>query len=432
HELCRTRSIDFNWDHTYGQKLKTKSGKIYQGTLLEHLLIENLVQFFNVGNHNYIRLESGDWNDGLDMAREFGESVAFTTMYAHNLEILSDLLLKIGKKRIKIAKEMKLLLSKINYGNIKGKNRVLNTYLERTKSEVSGEQVSIDVSALASDLKNKSELIKEHIRKQEWMKSGFFNGYYDNKKQRVEGSKSGRLRMMLASQVFPIISGVAKDQQVKKLIKSVDKYLYNRNLKGYQLNTDFKDEQHDLGRAFSFIYGDKENGAFFSHMIVIYAYALYKRNFIKQGWRVLSSIYKMALNTPRSKIYPCLPEYFNLQGQGMYSYLTGSASWFILTMLTGVLGVKGEDGNLLVEPKISFEQFKSTPIISMEKVFAGRKFRIHFSKSKTSTNKEYKIIKASLNSQELSLDQYRRVVINRNRIMKLARDKINTLEVILG
>ncbi|MBU1905881.1 MAG: hypothetical protein KJ923_02655, partial [Candidatus Omnitrophica bacterium] len=96
------------------------------------------------------------------------------------------------------------------------------------------------------------------------------------------------------------------------------------------------------------------------------------------------------------------------------------------------LGVKGEDGNLLVEPKISFEQFKSTPIISMEKVFAGRKFRIHFSKSKTSTNKEYKIKKAILNSQELSLDQYRRVVINRNRIMKLARDKINTLEVILG
>ncbi|MBU1905892.1 MAG: cellobiose phosphorylase, partial [Candidatus Omnitrophica bacterium] len=167
HELCRTRSIDFNWDHTYGQKLKTKSGKIYQGTLLEHLLIENLVQFFNVGTHNYIRLEGGDWNDGLDMAREFGESVAFTTMYAHNLEILSDLLLKIGKKRIKIAKEMKLLLSKINYGDINGKNRVLNTYLERTKSEVSGEQVSIDTSALAYDLKNKSELIKEHIRKEE-------------------------------------------------------------------------------------------------------------------------------------------------------------------------------------------------------------------------------------------------------------------------
>ncbi|MFH1414417.1 MAG: cellobiose phosphorylase [Candidatus Omnitrophota bacterium] len=432
HEVCRTRAIDFNWEHAYGKKLKTKSGKIYQGTILEHLLVENLVQFFNVGDHNYIRLEGGDWNDGLDMAEEFGESVAFTAMYANNLGVLSGLLLKTGKKKIMIGGEIKLLLAKIDYGDIKGKERILHNYFERTKSEVSGKKVSIDVLALASDLKSKSDLIIEHIRKKEWLRSGFFNGYYDNKKQRVEGFRLGRLRMMLSSQVFLITGGVANDLQVKQIIKSVDKYLYNRNLKGYQLNTDFKQEQHDLGRAFSYIYGDKENGAFFNHMIVMYAYALYKRNFIKQGWRVLSSIYKMALNTPQSKIYPCLPEYFNLQGQGMYSYLTGSASWFVLTMLNGVFGVRGEDGNLLVEPKISFEQFKGTSIISIERVFTARKFRINFSKSRRSKNKEYKIIKASLNSQNLPLVQDKRIVISRNRIMKLPRDKIHTLEVVLG
>ncbi|MFH1354870.1 MAG: cellobiose phosphorylase [Candidatus Omnitrophota bacterium] len=432
HELCRMRAIDSSWDNTHGRKLKTKSGKIYQGTILEHLLVENLVQFFNVGDHNYIRLEGGDWNDGLDMAKEFGESVTFTAMYAHNLGVLSSLLLKTGKKKIIIAEEIKLLLKKINYGDIKGKKRILNTYFEKTKTEVSGKQVSIDASVLASDLKDKSDLMIKHIRKKEWLRSRFFNGYYDNKKQRVEGFRLNRLRMMLTSQVFPIISGVANDLQVKQIIKSVDKYLYNRDLEGYQLNTDFKQEQHNLGRAFSFIYGDKENGAFFSHMIVIYAYALYKRNFIKEGWKVLSSLYKMALDTPRSKIYPCLPEYFNLQGQGMYSYLTGSASWFVLTMLTRVFGIRGQEGNLLVEPKISPEQFRGTSVISIERVFAGRHILVNFLKSKRPKNKDYRIIKASINFEDLPLMQAKQILISRNRITKLARDKIHTLEVILG
>ena len=37
---------------------------------------------------------------------------------------------------------------------------------------------------------------------------------------------------------------------------------------GYRLNTDFKEEKFDLGRMFGFAYGEKENGAVFSHMTV--------------------------------------------------------------------------------------------------------------------------------------------------------------------
>ncbi len=98
--IFRSSEVDRNW----------KAGKIYRGTILEHLLIQNLVQFFNVGAHNHVRLEGADWNDGLDMAKEFGESVAFSAMYAQNLQTLAGLLSKIGKRRIEIAKELKILL----------------------------------------------------------------------------------------------------------------------------------------------------------------------------------------------------------------------------------------------------------------------------------------------------------------------------------
>lgn len=185
-----------------------------------------------------------------------------------------------------------------------------------------------------------------HIRQKEWLKEGFFNGYYDNRRQRVEGKKGNSVRMMLASQVFPIMSGVATDNQIKAILRNVDKYLFDKKLKGYHLNTDFRSGQHALGRAFSFIYGDKENGSYFNHMIVMFAYALYKRGYARQARRVLKSIYKMAINTPVSKIYPCLPEYFNSEGRGMYSYLTGSASWFILALRNIVkIGMNNQVGN---------------------------------------------------------------------------------------
>jgi cellobiose phosphorylase len=279
---------------------------------------------------------------------------------------------------------------------------------------------------------DKSESMARQIREKEWLKLGFFNGYYDNSKKRVEGIKNKNVRIMLESQVFPIMSGVASDEQVIRIIKSIEKYLWDKKVKGYHLNTDFKKEQHNLGRAFSFIYGDKENGAYFNHMIVMFAYALYKRGFTKDGWQALNSIYNMAVNTPISKIYPCLPEYFNLEGRGMYSYLTGSASWFILTLLTQVFGVKGQDGNLLIEPRMSQELFKGAPTISISRLFVGRKIKINFSNHKSLQPDKYKIVRISLNAKDLPLNDSQRIIIDRKTILGLSEDKVNILNIILG
>lgn len=429
HELNRAKDIDCGWDISQGQELKTSSGKIYTGTILEHLLVQNLVQFFNVGRHNHIRLEGADWNDGLDMAKENGESVAFSAMYAHNLKLLSDLLLKAGSPRIKIARELKILLGKINYDNAETKRRLLKEYFNKTKFTLSGRKISIDSALLARDLKLKSLWMSEYIRKREWLKEGFFNGYYDNQGRRVEGLKGQQVRMILTSQVFCLLGNVASDGQVKITLKSIQKYLFDRKLGGFHLNTDFKEEQHSLGRAFCFVYGDKENGAFFNHMTVMFAYALYKRGLNRYGWEVLSSVYNMAMDTQRSKIYPCLPEYFNSQGMGMYSYLTGSASWLVLTLLTQVFGVRGENGDLLIEPKLSYEQFKHASVITVTRSFAGKPLRINFYKPK---QLKYKITKASLNSRGLTLTEPYRLIIPRRDILGLRTDRISTIDIVLG
>ena len=432
HQLNRAGKIDRLWNVDYGAQLKTASGKIYRGTILEHLLVENLAQFFNVGAHNYARLEGADWNDGLDMAKENGESVAFSAMYAHNLKLLADLLRKSKQTKITVLRELKILLQKVNSADAPAKRRILASYFAATEKSVSGKKVKLDAATLAADLDAKAEAIAQPIRQREWLRYGFFNGYYDNQKKRVEGRQGRLTKMCLASQVFPIMGGVAQDWQVEKILQGVKRYLFDKKLGGIHLNTDFRSEQHDLGRAFSFSYGDKENGAIFNHMAVMFAYALYRRGYATEGEKVLRSIYRMSMDSAKAKIYPCLPEYFNLAGQGMYAYLTGSASWFILTLLTQSFGIRGSNGDLLIAPQLSPAQFKDSAQISIERSFANRRLRVIFSNPKKIRRGKYKIAQASLNQRRLSKNDTPRILIPRRTILNLPAGKTNLINIALG
>ncbi len=89
----RCKATDLNWTPEMGTEQHITGGAVYQGTIFEHLLIQHLTAFFNVGEHNNILLEGADWNDGMDMGRKRGESVAFTAFYASNLRQLAHLAL---------------------------------------------------------------------------------------------------------------------------------------------------------------------------------------------------------------------------------------------------------------------------------------------------------------------------------------------------
>jgi cellobiose phosphorylase len=450
-QLCRSREIDIRWRPEHGTMLKSRSGKIYRGTILEHMLVQNLVQFFNVGPHNHIRLENADWNDGLDMAAERGESVAFTSLYANDLNNLALILEKLGPEKITMLEELTILLDTagpirmghrrnsykrrvhpIRYSSAKQKQRLLKKYFEASKYSVSGKQISLPTAVLIRDLRKKAEWITEHIRRNEWLKEGFFNGYYGNDRKPAEGRIKGILRMTLAGQAFPVMSGIATLEQTKTLFVNAKKYLKDPTLGGFRLNTDFKEEQLTLGRAFSFIYGDKENGAFFSHMAVMFAYALYHRGLAREGREVIDAIFRMAQNTSESKIYPCLPEYFNAQGRGMYSYLTGSASWLVFTLLTQVFGVRGEYGNLLIEPKLTGAQFNTGNTISITTAFAGRAITVKFINHSKKDFGSYKIIKVRINGKTIAQDICQGCfLIPRRAFLALADRPQNILEITL-
>lgn len=400
-QIERGTGIDSAWTENYGNQQKTESGDVYYGSVLEHLLLQNLCAFYEVGEHNIIRLRGADWNDALDMAEQRGESVAFTCAYAGNLKQLAKYLKvmteKSGCKEIEVQEGMQILFTDdaALYEDIRAKQELLATYAASCAHNISGKKVMLDVKAVITGLENKADWMMEHIRQNEWINDGegneWFNSYYDNSGGVVEGKFEQSVRMMLTGQVFAIMSGTAKEDQVTAICRSADKYLYEKEIGGYRLNTDFHETKFDLGRMFGFAYGEKENGAVFSHMTVMYANALYQRGFMREGYKALQTLADTALRFEVSRMYPGIPEYFNGEGRGMYSYLTGAASWYMLTLITEVFGAKGELGNLILEPKLVKEQFDKDGVACVELGFAGKRLEIRYENPTGKDAGEYKI-----------------------------------------
>jgi cellobiose phosphorylase len=442
--IDRAQAIDETWAPEQGTQLHTAAGEIYRGTILEHILIQHLTAFFNVGQHNNMKLEGADWNDGLDMATERGESVAFTALYASNIQELSQLVLelaKLGTTEVKLAAELMLLLDTlsepVDYESVVAKQRRLTDYFATCPHALAGTEITVPLSDLAQDLSAKAKWLYTHLRTQERIRNreGFawFNGYYDNHGQRVEGDHPNGVRMTLTGQVFALMGGIATDEQALEIIQAVDRYLFDPKVGGYRLNTNFGETLFNLGRCFGFAFGHKENGAMFSHMAVMYAYALYRRGFVREGRRVLDGIFQHSQNFPVSRMYPGIPEYISSKGRGMYPFLTGSASWYLFTMLTEVFGVKGSLGDLTLEPKLAREQFDTDGKASVSTLFAGRKLNVTYHDTSDLAYGQYRIKEIRLDDEPVLFElRGSTATLSRETVVGLAEDRTHNLDVLLG
>lgn len=377
-------------------RLKNQDGSIYKGTILEHLLIENLVPFYNVGAHHNIRIEDADWNDAMDMAHQKGESVAFTNLYAHNLLELSNVLkhlYKQGIEQIELFNSFDDLIQPLNDVSVAYLNDIRDQYFNHVATDFDGKKKTYNVLSVSKSLQEKGRYLLQQVRDNEWLsdgEKGWFNGYYDGDGMPLESVEKNQ--MTLTGQVFAIFSGAATNDQTKQIIDSAKNLLYNQKVGGYRLNTDYREIKLNMGRMFGFAYGHKENGAMFSHMAVMYANALYKRGFVKEGYQILKEIYDHCVTIETAKIYPGIPEYIDPKGRGMYHYLTGSASWYILTMVSEVFGVKASYGQLVLEPKLVNDQFDDNHEARIMTVMNGKNVEIIYLNQENLDYGAYRII----------------------------------------
>ena len=437
-QIIRGTAKDANWNETQGCWQRDAQGDIVQGSILEHILIQHLTAFYEVGEHNHMRLRGADWNDALDMANQRGESVAFTAAYAGNLKTLAELILeleqRLGVHEVDFLVELEPLWKQdsVYYENIAAKQMKLNEYCRSCSHQVSGRRRKIEVKVIAGKLTQMSEWIMEHIRKTEWIEDknqGWFNSYYDNHARAVEGHFDSGVRMMLTGQVFAIMSGTAQKEQISQIVKAADAYLYDENVGGYRLNTDFHERKDDLGRMFGFAYGHKENGAVFSHMTTMYANALYQRGFVKEGYKALHTLYAQSADFEVSRIYPGIPEYFNDKGRGMYHYLTGAASWYMMTVVTQMYGVRGRLGDLCLAPRLLAEQFDEDHEMAVTVEFAGVPIEVVYHNEELCDYGAYRIEQVRLDEEKIEITPDREVSIPKNKVTQLSPDRTHRIDV---
>ncbi len=201
---------------------------------------------------------------------------------------------------------------------------------------------------------------------------------------------------------------------------------------GYRLNTDFGAVLLNLGRAFGYAFGHKENGAMFSHMAVMYASALYQRGLVFEGYKVLDGIYSHAQDFAKSHIYPGLPEYINPRGRGLYPYLTGSASWYLLVLVTQVFGVRGRLGDLELAPALVAAQFDQNGEASLLTLFAGQRLDIIYHNPHRLEFGTYRISAVEIDRQPVKTQDVETPLIDRSVLTALPHDVIHRMDVYLA
>ena len=112
----------------------------------------------------------------------------------------------------------------------------------------------------------------------------------------------------------------------------------------------------------------------------------------------------------------------------MYHYLTGAASWYMLTAVTEVFGVHGETGDMVIRPRLLGEQFDAEGNAGLWLRFAQKKFHVRFKNPLCLTYGEYAVKSAVCDGNTEFFGDGDCVSLSRETIASLT-DELHEIEV---
>lgn len=358
--LNRGGSVDKNWAENAVGFAKDKKRRKVLGTVLEHILVQNLTMFYDCGKNGLLSIKRADWNDGMDQL--WGESVTFTMGNVQNLKDIAGYLQKLKDKKsvseVELMEEIKILLGK-NTSNPGERKKILNDFVGKVDCGVTGRKIRIPIDTLIGDLRKKEAILKNIINKKAW-NGEYYTGYFYRDGNPVD-TKFGRnkFEINLMPQSFSIISGTADGQKAEKVIKSVNKYLRDRTVGGLKLNyPPYREFDPMIGRLTGFAPGTKENNAVFNHANLFWIYAMLLLGKPGEAFRSWDGINPLNHEQTEAKIPPFLPEYWvsedngHISGRGEYPLLTGSAVWARIIFERYVIGFRAYVDGITIDPKI--------------------------------------------------------------------------------
>ena len=280
-----------------------------EGTLLEHME-RALEKGINIGENGFIKIGSGDWNDGFSTIgnKGKGESIWLTFFVCYILELI----------------------------------------IQNSKIEL-----NIDVEKILAEL-------KKSLNNKAWNGEWFKRAITDSGK--VIGSpKNEECKIDSIAQSWSVISNaVSKDKQIESF-SSVEKYLIDYENKVFKLLTPSFDKSNlNPGYIRRYINGVRENGGQYTHgsIWLIWAATILGYSDKAFDYYTMFNPINHSNNKEEADKYMVEPYVIaadiygedNLVGKGGWTWYTGASTWFYKIGIENILGLKIRDGRISVKP----------------------------------------------------------------------------------
>lgn len=217
----------------------------------------------------------------------------------------------------------------------------------------------------AAVCKQNAATLRNNLDKNAWDGNWYRRAYFDDGTP-LGSSSNDECKIDSIAQSWSIISGAGHAERTQTAMKSVDKYLINRDKGLLQLlEPPFDSADMDPGYIKGYVPGVRENGGQYTHAAIWMVMAFAKLGDTDRTWELLNMInpinhgkssediltYKVEPYVMAADVYGVYPH----TGRGGWTWYTGSAGWMYQLILESFLGLKREGNKLRFEPCVPAE-----------------------------------------------------------------------------
>ena len=209
------------------------------------------------------------------------------------------------------------------------------------------------------------ETLKDALETDGWDGTYYRRGYFDDGSP-LGSSKSDECRIDSLGQSWSVLSDFGRMDRRDQAMDAVLEQLVDEDAGIIRLFTPaFQNTRRDPGYIKSYPPGVRENGGQYTHaaMWVVLALAQMKRS--DDAWKCFQilnpinhALTRDAAETYRVEPYVVAADVYGAgayQSRGGWTWYTGSAGWFYRVAIEGILGIKRQGDQLVVDPSIPSE-----------------------------------------------------------------------------
>ncbi|MBN1437161.1 MAG: hypothetical protein JW936_08800 [Sedimentisphaerales bacterium] len=228
---------------------------------------------------------------------------------------------------------------------------------------------ALDQWAMVAQQRGDSQIVRRFRREADRCRKALNSYMWDGKWYARGSTDAGKLfgtkkdkegMIFLNAQSWAIISGTAQRKRLDSCVDSVEKHLMSP-CGAMTLGPGFTGFRGDIGKLTQKNIGHFENGAVYCHAGVFYAFSLYLARKSELAYRALRRLLAGGKDNPikaAGQLPIFLPNYYvgldapKNVGKSSHDYNTGTAAWYYRTVVTQLLGIRGETDGLRIDPQL--------------------------------------------------------------------------------